>query len=301
MASGQLSAQACVASSSFDRVQSSGSRSQFPRTKLASTLRTSAATSAGCEPRKRSPPKTIASTSSSSTSTSTASSAAGTPWTSYSAATRTVYSRISSTTRRCDLAPLARTIARSARAILPWRPITFPTSAFATRSWRTVAPSRCTSSTSTASGSSTSRRARCASSSATDVGLLEQPCDRVRGRRALRQPRLDLLLVEVDRRRVGLRVVAAHDLDELAVSRRARVGNDHPVDRVLLRPDTGQAHANCHLSPLLLSLLQELRWEPRHFAFLHLLHHLLHLLAGREQLVDLLDRGAAARSDPLAA
>src|SRR4029450_2647841 len=55
------------------------------------------------------------------------------------------------------------------------------------------------------------------------------------------------------------------------------------------------------LSSLLLSLLQELRRRPRPFAFLHLLHHLLHLLAGREQLVDLLDRGAAARRDPLAA
>src|SRR6266550_3232576 len=160
------------------------------------------------------------------------------------------YSRISSTTRWCDRAPLARTIARSARAIRPWRPITLPTSAFATRSWRTVAPSRSTSSTSTASGSSTSCRARCASSSAIDVRLFEQPRDRVRRRRALRQPLLDLLLVEVDRRRVGLRVVAAHDLDELAVARRARVGHDHPVDRVLLRPDAGQTHPNCHLSPL---------------------------------------------------
>ena len=35
---------------------------------------------------------------------------------------------ISSTTRRCVRAPLARTIARSARAIRPWRPITLPTS-----------------------------------------------------------------------------------------------------------------------------------------------------------------------------
>src|SRR5919198_360855 len=136
----------------------------------------------------------------------------------------------------------------SRSAIRPWRPITLPTSSFATRSMRTVAPSRCTSSTSTASGSSTRCRARWASSSATDVRLLEQPRDGVRGCRALREPFLDLVLVEVDRRRLGLRVVAPDDLDEPSVARRARVRDDDPVDRVLLRPHAGQPHPYSHLT-----------------------------------------------------
>jgi hypothetical protein len=42
--------------------------------------------------------------------------------------------------------------------------------------------------------------------------------------RALAEPVLHLLLVELDQRRIVLRVVAPHDLDELAVARRARIG-----------------------------------------------------------------------------
>src|SRR5215204_5902669 len=45
--------------------------------------------------------------------------------------------------------------------------------------------------------------------------------------------------------------------------------------------------------------LHQLRWEPGHLALPHLLHHLLHLLPSREQLVHLLDVGAAACGDPL--
>ena len=50
-------------------------------------------------------------------------------------------------------------------------------------------------------------------------------------------------------RRVGLRVVAPDDLDETTVARRARVGYDDTVDRVLLRSDPRQSHTNSHSSP----------------------------------------------------
>src|SRR5439155_14553326 len=102
-------------------------------------------------------------------------------------------------------------------------------------------------STRTASGSSTSRRASSASSSANLLGL-EQTRDRLRRLRALGEPVLHLLLVELDRGRIRLRVVPPDDLDELAVARRARVGCDDAVDRILLRPDPRQPQLDCHLS-----------------------------------------------------
>src|SRR3954469_20661600 len=127
---------------------------------------------------------------------------------------------------------------RSARAIRPCRPITLPTSASATCRRRTSEPSSpSTSSTRTPPGSSTSRRARSASSSPIELGdalRLEQLRDRGRRLRALAEPLLDLRLVELDQRGLGLGVVASDDLDELAVARRARVGRDDAVDRVLL-------------------------------------------------------------------
>src|ERR671934_3135799 len=146
---------------------------------------------------------------------------------------------ISSRTRLSERAAEARTTLRSARAIRPWRPITLPTSSLATCSWRTVAPSRSTSSTRTASGSSTRPRARYSTIS-TKVLRFQQPRDRLARLRAFRQPVAHLLLVELDRRGVGLRVVAPDDLEELAVARRARVGGHDPVDGVLLRPYAGQ-------------------------------------------------------------
>src|SRR5437868_9306433 len=131
--------------------------------------------------------------------------------------------------------------------------MTLPTSSFATCSCSTCAPSRSISSPRTASGSSTSRRASSASSSA-NVLRLQQPLDRVGGLRALRKPVLDLVLVELDRRRIGLRVVAPDDSDELAVAWRTRVGGDNPIDRILLRADPRQSQLDCHLSPRLLFL-----------------------------------------------
>src|SRR5205085_7234668 len=89
-------------------------------------------------------------------------------------------------------------------------------------------------------------RARYSTSSAEpDTLHLQQAPDGRRGLRALREPVLDPLLVELDRGRVGLRVVAAHDLQELAVARRARVRRDDAVDGVLLRPDSGQPQLDC--------------------------------------------------------
>src|SRR6266536_1860602 len=151
---------------------------------------------------------------------------------------------ISSRTRLCRRPAAARTSWRSARAILPCLPITLPTSSFATNSLSTTTSSRSSRSTLTASGWSTSRRASTSSSSA-NVLDLEQAPHRLRRLRALVQPRLHLLLVQLDRRGVGLRVVPPDDLDELAVARRARIGRDDAVDRVLLRPDARQPQFHC--------------------------------------------------------
>src|SRR5262245_3025570 len=125
----------------------------------------------------------------------------------------------------------------SARARRPWRPITFPTSAGATWRWNTTASSRSSVSTRTESGSSTSRRAihsRSSAVGAPDADGLDELRHRLGRLRALREPRGDLRLVEVDRRRVRLWVVASDDLDETAVPRGARVGHDDAVDRILL-------------------------------------------------------------------
>src|SRR5512143_320812 len=137
---------------------------------------------------------------------------------------------------------------RSARAMRPCLPMTLPTSSGATWRWKTIESSRSSVSTRTASGSSTSPRASHSRSSAIDAGGLDEPRDRIRRPGALRHPVLDLRLVEVDRGRVGLRVVAPDDLDEASVARRAGVRDDDPVDRVLLRPDARQPDLHCHLS-----------------------------------------------------
>src|SRR5438552_5944850 len=76
-----------------------------------------------------------------------------------------------------------------------------------------------------------------------EVLRLEQLLNRLRGQRALAEPVLHLLLVELDQGRIALWVVAPHDLDELAVARRARIGHDDAIDGILLRPDARQPHA----------------------------------------------------------
>src|SRR5436309_2606670 len=219
---------------------------------------------------------------------------------------RTRYSTISIEMRRCSRAAPARTTVRSARAIRPPRPITLPTSSGATWSRSASSPSRSSVSTRTASGSSTSRRASSSRSSAVAEPLdLEELRDRVGRLSALAEPVLDLVLVELDRRRLGLGVVAPDDLDEPAVARRARIGHHDAVDRVLLRAHPRQSHSHCHLLPRL-SLRLALVLGPAHGrraavrkcghpALPHLLHHLRHLPAPLEQLVDLLHRRARAR------
>src|SRR6185503_18429714 len=79
-----------------------------------------------------------------------------------------------------------------------------------------------------------------------DALSLEELRHRLGRLRALLEPAAHLLLVEVDERRIRLRVVAAHDFDELAVARRARIGRDDAVDRVLLRTDARQPELHCH-------------------------------------------------------
>src|SRR6516165_12790194 len=120
----------------------------------------------------------------------------------------------------------------------------------ATWSRRTSVPSYSSiSSTRTASGSSTSRRASSATNSAKvllDALRLEELRHRLGRLGAFGEPAAHLLLVEVDERRIRLRVVAADDLDELAVARRARIGGDDAVDRVLLRADPRQPELYCH-------------------------------------------------------
>ena len=102
-----------------------------------------------------------------------------------------------------------------------------------------------TSSTRTASGSSTSARARnstqvahpaaarCPRPRCPWCAAASRPCGSA-GRRA--RASAGALLVDHDRRGVGLRVVVADRLDRAAVARRALVGDDDAPDRVLLRP-----------------------------------------------------------------
>src|SRR3954467_13073091 len=105
----------------------------------------------------------------------------------------------------------------------------------------------------TRSGESTSARARYSSSSRTapsadvegrDALGLEQLGARRRGLGAALEPVPDALLVDHDRRRVRLRVVAADRLDEAAVTRGAPVGDDDAPHRVLLPADAGEPHGN---------------------------------------------------------
>src|SRR5690606_14518488 len=82
--------------------------------------------------------------------------------------------------------------------------------------------------------------------------LVEEAGHAVGRRRALREPRLGLLHVEHDA--LGAlgqqRVVGADLLDEAAVARRARVGDDDAVERALLGARAGHADLQGHaISP----------------------------------------------------
>src|SRR5262249_27458987 len=137
-------------------------------------------------------------------------------------------------------------------------------------------PFAASSVTTTASGSSTSRRTRnsandresygwaslvsvdgCASlmSGLDDALLLEQGLDRARRLRAALQPVLGTIGVDLDQGRLELRVVAPDVLERGTVARRPGVGDDDAVDRILLGADPGEADLQHALLPLLLALL----------------------------------------------
>src|SRR3954453_17904104 len=116
-------------------------------------------------------------------------------------------------------------------------------------------PSSSSSSTTTASGSSTRALTRNSSSSVTGPSLAagggdalgaQQPGDRLRGLGAVLEPVARALLVELDQRRVGLRVVLADRLDRPAVTRGAFVGDDDAPDRVLLGTHSSKSDADSH-------------------------------------------------------
>src|SRR2546425_1899847 len=87
------------------------------------------------------------------------------------------------------------------------------------------------------------------------AGAGQEVLDRVRWLRALLQPGGRLVLLDVDRRRLGERVVVPDDLDEPAVARRARIGYDHAVRGSPRRPCSPQPDMDRHPgSPPFLSL-----------------------------------------------
>src|SRR3954447_21581976 len=116
-------------------------------------------------------------------------------------------------------------------------------------------PSSSSSSTTTASGSSTRALTRNSSSSVTGPSLAagggdalgaQQPGDRLGGLGAVLEPVARALLVELDQRRVGLRVVLADRRDRPAVARGALVGDDDAPDRVLLGTHSSQSYPYGH-------------------------------------------------------
>src|SRR5439155_18374811 len=163
------------------------------------------------------------------------------------------------------LAAAALRIARSAFAVRPSLPITLPRSSSATRNSRVGIPSRTVSVTLTASGFRTRNRATYSTSSFI-AGARSSGCRGRRGStcgeartlqhvlhrfgrpRTPRQPALELLAHDGDARGVGRGIVGAELLDVPAVTREARVRDDDPVKRVLLRAVARPSNRNGHFS-----------------------------------------------------
>ena len=165
-------------------------------------------------------------------------------------------SRISNVTVLPSRSAAEATSARSAAAVRPCLPMTLPRSSGATYSSTSVVPLCSLSTTRTSSGRSVSARAR-TSTTALHAGVAgprahftagcrfgsrlrievpgDQRADRVRRLRALLQPVVDALPVDVDEGRLGARIVVTEDLDEAAVARGARIGDDDAEERTLLR------------------------------------------------------------------
>src|SRR5258707_13209476 len=75
----------------------------------------------------------------------------------------------------------------------------------------------------------------------------QQLAHRGGGLRAARQPAASALLVENDRRGVGLRVVVTDRLDHAAVARRALIGDDDAPNRILLAAPPCEPQPNRHV------------------------------------------------------
>jgi hypothetical protein len=84
-----------------------------------------------------------------------------------------------------------------------------------------------------------------------DALRAQQLADGLRRLRALREPVAHALLVDRDRRRVGLRVVVPDRLDHATVALRALVGDDDPPDRILARANAGKPQSYSHCRPSL--------------------------------------------------
>src|SRR5205085_12212486 len=82
-----------------------------------------------------------------------------------------------------------------------------------------------------------------------DAGGIEEAGDAVGRLRALGEPGLHLVHVELEARFVVLRqqrIEMAETLDEAAVAGKARIGSDDVIDRALLGAGAGKADNNGH-------------------------------------------------------
>src|SRR5262249_41671980 len=175
------------------------------------------------------------------------------------------FSMMSRTIRWFLLAAAALRIARSAFAVRPSLPITLPRSSSATRNSRVGTPSRTVSVTLTASGFRTRNRATYSTSSfiaATrrsgcrrrrrstcgEARTLQYVRHRFGWPRTPCRPTLELLAHDSDARGIGRGIVRTELLDVSAVTREARVRDDDPVKRMLLRTMPRQSNRNGHFS-----------------------------------------------------
>src|ERR1035437_88075 len=127
-------------------------------------------------------------------------------------------------------------------------------------------------------------------------GLLgDQALDRVRRARALRDPSLCLVAVEIEERRVLRRVVVAELLDYLRGGRAAPVGDDDAVGRSVGAADAAQTDLE-HDDSFRFPKTTRSAAHPR-----GTLHHLLHRQILLEELVHLGHRRARALRDPFLA
>lgn len=77
------------------------------------------------------------------------------------------------------------------------------------------------------------------------LGSLHERCDGIGELGALALPVVDLLDIKADRLGRGQRIVAAHLLDEAAITRGTGIGHDDAIVRTLLRAVTSKANLDC--------------------------------------------------------